>query len=452
MATLGRIRNHGVLLLIVIGVALLIFIVTDFVNNGSTFFREQRANVGSIDGEKVKYNDFFALINQAQDFVKVEQNRELDDNAFESIRQDVWNQLVMQTIVEKDARKIGMIVSKQELSDLIIGANPSPYISSRPMFQNPETGMFDHTMVARLIQELDNVSKSEGQNIDMEQVNRLRNYWKYLETNIKSATLIDKYNTLLSKALVVNSKEAQFAYNNSKTSVDVIYAMKPYFTIADSTINIDDKDIKALYDKRREQFVHEPSADISVVVFPISPSAEDIDAVKAQIDAAKAGFIAVSDSTIVDSVNYNSDVPYVDVFLSAQDVDADLKEFAFASSKNEVYGPIFIGNTFKMAKIVDTKMAPDSVKLSLIALQEATPEATKRKADSIMNLAKTVPFAQLAAQNSLDKASGRRGGDIGWVREPMIAQDIAKKAFVSTTRSEERRVGKECRSRWSPYH
>ena len=103
MATLGRIRNHGVLLLIVIGVALLIFIVTDFVNNGSTFFREQRANVGSIDGEKVKYNDFFALINQAQDFVKVEQNRELDDNAFESIRQDVWNQLVMQTIVEKDS-------------------------------------------------------------------------------------------------------------------------------------------------------------------------------------------------------------------------------------------------------------------------------------------------------------------------------------------------------------
>ena len=73
--------------------------------------------------------------------------------------------------------------------------------------------------------------------------------------------------------------------------------MKPYFTIADSTINIDDKDIKALYDKRREQFVHEPSADISVVVFPISPSAEDIDAVKAQIDAAKAGFIAISDST-----------------------------------------------------------------------------------------------------------------------------------------------------------
>ena len=26
------------------------------------------------------------------------------------------------------------------------------------------------------------------------------------------------------------------------------------------------------------------------------------------------------------------------------------------------------------------------------------------------------------------------------------------KAIAQTTRSEERRVGKECRSRWSPYH
>ena len=28
----------------------------------------------------------------------------------------------------------------------------------------------------------------------------------------------------------------------------------------------------------------------------------------------------------------------------------------------------------------------------------------------------------------------------------------AKKTLYLTTRSEERRVGKECRSRWSPYH
>ena len=35
--------------------------------------------------------------------------------------------------------------------------------------------------------------------------------------------------------------------------------------------------------------------------------------------------------------------------------------------------------------------------------------------------------------------------------EPAIARDLAM-IKVAATRSEERRVGKECRSRWSPYH
>ena len=34
----------------------------------------------------------------------------------------------------------------------------------------------------------------------------------------------------------------------------------------------------------------------------------------------------------------------------------------------------------------------------------------------------------------------------------LIEQQAAKHGAKRVTRSEERRVGKECRSRWSPYH
>ena len=37
-------------------------------------------------------------------------------------------------------------------------------------------------------------------------------------------------------------------------------------------------------------------------------------------------------------------------------------------------------------------------------------------------------------------------GELNWLR------DVAGSAFFGEKRSEERRVGKECRSRWSPYH
>ena len=34
----------------------------------------------------------------------------------------------------------------------------------------------------------------------------------------------------------------------------------------------------------------------------------------------------------------------------------------------------------------------------------------------------------------------------------LLGRDEENERMVLTTRSEERRVGKECRSRWSPYH
>src|SRR5574344_1556656 len=46
---------------------------------------------------------------------------------------------------------------------------------------------------------------------------------------------------------------------------------------------------------------------------------------------------------------------------------------------------------------------------------------------------------------ALEKA--QKTGRIAWLTLTYVFL-----AFMSLTRSEERRVGKECRSRWSPYH
>ena len=50
------------------------------------------------------------------------------------------------------------------------------------------------------------------------------------------------------------------------------------------------------------------------------------------------------------------------------------------------------------------------------------------------------------------------GGEVGFQARKVLSRLDALKAefpgvrFVEWDRSEERRVGKECRSRWSPYH
>src|SRR3712207_1437842 len=57
------------------------------------------------------------------------------------------------------------------------------------------------------------------------------------------------------------------------------------------------------------------------------------------------------------------------------------------------------------------------------------------------------------------EAQGVRGVGVGVVRSVVPAADAAAEdevfevgAEIQLRRSEERRVGKECRSRWSPYH
>src|SRR5256886_16703478 len=52
-----------------------------------------------------------------------------------------------------------------------------------------------------------------------------------------------------------------------------------------------------------------------------------------------------------------------------------------------------------------------------------------------------------ASQNFTWFTFGEQTLRIGWVLDPLAAAML-----LMIARSEERRVGKECRSRWSPYH
>ncbi|MDR1545106.1 MAG: SurA N-terminal domain-containing protein [Prevotellaceae bacterium] len=432
MATLGKIRNHGVLLLIVIGGALLLFVLTGFFNTNdlANFFQGNKTVVGKIDGEKIQYQDFFALKEQTEDFYKIESgNDAVNEETGSRLLDETWNRIVMQSVLEKDADAIGMCVTKQELKDLTIGENInniSPIISQRKLFVNPQTGRFDVQRVIQLITDINNAEVIKQ--ASSEQLRQMRNYWQFLESNVKTNKLVEKYNTLISKALVVNSLEAKYAFDKNQTSVDLVYAMKPYFAVADSTVTVSESEIKTLYNKRKEQFKQDEACDISYVVFPVKPSDADFMAAAEQINNAKEEFATTDD--IMGVTNDFSDKQYLDIFLTKNDIDADLQDFAFSGAKDAVFGPILNNDTYKMARIVDNAVSPDSVKLSMIIVAEQTTEATRKKTDSIMNVLKSgANFAAVAYQSSMDKNTAAKGGEVGWFREVSLEKEIAEPAF-----------------------
>src|SRR5258706_14070163 len=55
-------------------------------------------------------------------------------------------------------------------------------------------------------------------------------------------------------------------------------------------------------------------------------------------------------------------------------------------------------------------------------------------------------------ENTTDDRISRQHARVSWKDKRFVVTDLGSRNGTYAGRSEERRVGKECRSRWSPYH
>ncbi len=411
-------------MLIIIGGAMLLFIISDFINSGSSFFQQMSANVAIVNGDKVKVEDYQQKLDQLNDVVKMEYGNQTNDEMNEQIQQMVWESTITEKIISDECDKLGMMVTKDELYDILCGQHISPMIMSSRLFRD-ENNQFNPNMVKQVIALVDNQEMAEQ--YSQEDFKTIRNTWKYWEHATKTGRLQEKYQGLLAKAMVANPLEAKYSYESNKTTVDIICTAKNYFAIADSTITIDDKDVKALYEKKREQCRRERKmADIQYIAYEVAPSKEDFQEVANMLTDVRNEMSNTEDIKIL--VNTNSEVPFVEGYMTEEQVPEKLRGFAFSGS-DSIYGPVLFDRTFTMAKVTKRGiMAPDTVKLSVIVL-DAKEENAEAKADSLEALiAAGADFATLAAENS-KAANAKQGGEIGKVTDVELTRDLAEKAF-----------------------
>ena len=135
MATLQRIRNHGLFLLIIVGLAMLAFILGDALNSGSSFLNKSREYIGEIEGQKIHYTEYENAVEQLTEVYKIESGRnDFDEDMHAQIRNQVWQMMVAKYTLQSEAEKIGMDVTADELYELCAGATPHQLITSRRMF------------------------------------------------------------------------------------------------------------------------------------------------------------------------------------------------------------------------------------------------------------------------------------------------------------------------------
>jgi len=362
MATLQKIRNHGALLIAIVGLAMLAFILGDFLNSGSSFFNRSRENVGVIDGQKIHYTEYEAAKEQLTEVYKIETGRnDFDEDLTAQIRNQVWNMYLMDYSLRAQAQKIGMDVTADELSELCIGENPHQIIRTRRAFWD-ENGSFSRDAVVNLLQAINSEEDADNANIK-----QAKSYWLYWEKAVKLTYLQEKYTSLFQHLLRANSLDAQFAFDARQKGISAEYVMQPYFAVADSLVKVSDSDIKKLYAQRKEMYKQTPNRAIKYVAFDIEPSEADFKAAEDLLTRLQDEFKTTDDITLV--VNTNSDIMYDGRDYSIETVPAQYKDFAFArgAKAGQTTDILFENNTYSMARIMECGYSkPDSVELKAI--------------------------------------------------------------------------------------
>lgn len=418
MATLQNIRNRGILLAVVIGIALLAFIVGDFLNSGTSLFQQSKQSVGEVNGEKINIMDYQQAIDQMNNIYQIEFGRnDFNEEETAQIRNSVWENMVNTKLLQIEAKKMGLTVGTEELKDRLIGDNIHPLIQQRRVFADPQTGQFSRTS---LLQFYENIFGKNNTTQDQTQLNDAKAYWLFWENEVKNAILQEKYTALLSKTVSANTLEAKYNFDARNQSTDVNYVVQPYYTIADSTISISDADINAQYKKNKELYKQEANRAIKYVSFEVTPLAEDFEEAQKWMDNLQEEFKTTNEPIAL--VNQESDISYNGQSYSKKTIPSYLQEFAFGNSKGAVYGPTFENNTHRMARIIETGiMEADSVKLRHIVLNPND----EKKADSLLTaLQRGADFAQAAKKHSLAQQTAANGGEIGWITRDGLDKEI----------------------------
>lgn len=382
MATLQNIRSKGPLLVIVIGLALFAFIAGDA---WKVLQPHQSQNVGEVNGESLSAQDYQKMVEEYTEVVKISSGlNALTDEQTNQIKDEVWRSYVNNKLIEKEAERLGLTVSKAELQ-AIIDEGVNPMLQQTP-FRNPQTGAFDKDMLMKFLADYAKMDKTKISAQYAEYYTSMYKYWSFIEKNLVQSRLAEKYQALVTKSLFSNSIEAQNAFDARVNQSDLLLSAIPYTSISDSTISITEADYKAAYDKKKEQFKqYVETRNIKFVDVQVTASPED----KAAIQKEVADYTNQLASVATDYTSFirttGSQVPYVDIFSTAKSLPTDVAARLDSISTGSVYGPYYNAsdNTLTSFKKLAVASMPDSIQFQQIQIAAADEAKTKSLADSV---------------------------------------------------------------------
>jgi len=417
MALIGKIREKSGLLVIIIGLALLAFIMGDwqsmFGGSGETL------GLGTVAGEKIdplKYDNAVKAMQQ-QDYQQYQQQGREYTQRDQKVSEDkAWTMLVEGMVLSTEFEKLGLDVSEKEFEAYLYGTDGFTLMPNiAQSFPDSVTGQFNPRLLEKFIDEMESTTDVEK-----------KNQWITNKTNIREQRKMEKYFQLLAQGAYVTKLEAEEEYKAQKEVKNISFVVRRYAEIADEKIKVSDDEVKKYYDEHKSEKKYESTAGRDVKIFDITvqPSKSDSAEFNGTMDKLKKQFSTTKNDSLF--VLSNSEVKfYYSSHMATFRPEGDPKarqgltyplymDTVFkAASVGQIVGPYNDKGRIRLAKVIDfnTKV----LKVRHILLNAPKGDAAKiasaqKMADSLMKSLTKDNFEEYVLKYSEDGGSKQKGG------------------------------------------
>lgn len=425
MSIINTLREKmGRLLVVVVGLSIMAFVLTDLLGPGSSLLGGNSQDIGEISGETISQIEFVNMVEGMKQNFQATYGQPANEFITQTFRNQAWEQLINQIAYGERFEDLSIVVGDAEKVDMVQGVNIAPAV--RQNFADPQTGEFS---VAKVQEQLANIGSS--------QLGRLQ--WAQFQQQISAQRMQQKFENFFLKANYITLAEARRQYNDEVASIDVDYVYVPFGAVSDSVAPVSDSELRAYLSAHADEYQVEESRSIDYVSFPVIPSAADSADYKAEIDEIRKSLqdsqSAEEDSLIAISATEQG-IGFTTYDPTALPVDIESNLAGLKAG--DIVGPKLTGGIYSMSKLSEIVEGENEyVEISQImitteGLSAADKRQARTKANGILReLRNGADFVETAKTKSED-GSGLRGGSMGWYRKgvgPVTGTDVWPQAL-----------------------
>ncbi len=410
MGTMARMRNLAPWFIISVGGIFVLFMVFSD-SNIARIIKSPSQNVGYINDEPISYREFSKIVETARSNQVKRTGKDIDESQMDAFRDQVWNALVMQKLIQQKIKEYGITVNDEEIRDALLGPNPPAMIKK---YFVDSLGHFDRQ---KYLQAIEN-PKNRQAVIQTEDMVRQQKYQQKLED-------------IVNASVVVGEEEVKQKFIDDNIKMYGDYVFVNMVTIPDSTIKITDSDLKKYYEDHLDNYKVEAQRQLKYVLFRNQASKEDSLAIFKNLLAIAQK--AKSDTSAFKTyVNIYSDEPFKVDTVTINQIPEPIAGDILKAKAGDLIGPKLTFQGYVLYKVDNKFRGKDEfVRASHILISSNKGDAAaKKEAENIYKqLLKGADFAKLAKEKSADKGSAVRGGDLGWFGKGQMVKPFEKAAF-----------------------